>query len=520
MVLPEEYRKAALQGCHDQVGHLGRDRTLELLRDRYFWPGMTKEASDYVAHCERCIRRKIPPNRAPLINISSSFPLELVCIDYLSLESCKGGIEDILVVTDHFTKYAQAYPTKGQQATTVAKVLYDNFFMHYGFPAKLHSDQGRQFEGKVIAALCDLAGIEKTRTSPYHPMGNGLTERFNRTLINMLGTLDPDQKSDWKKYIPSLVHAYNCTRHDSTGFSPYELMFNRQPRLPVDLLLGSEPPQSSIAYSSFVDSMKQRLKYSYDLASQRSKDAQKSQKRIYDLRTMGNVLYPGDRILVRQVAFQGKHKIADKWQDTVYVIVSQPNPDIPVYRVRPEMVSDSRSDKVLHRNMLLPIGSIPCNQEKSGKIEVPPIPAELPINDTTVPSVSSVSPVQTSSGDLSVRLHPVPRPRSSVPVVKPYPVPRPRSSVPVVKPCPIPSLRNIPVPVPRIPCRRDVSVSSPIISYSSDSDPSDSDHAPEPKPEPTLRRNPPRQRKPPSRYTVNQQTATIFKCLIDLLTET
>ena len=526
LVLPEEYRKAALQGCHDQVGHLGRDRTLELLRDRYFWPGMTKEASDYVAHCERCIRRKIPPNRAPLINISSSFPLELVCIDYLSLESCKGGIEDILVVTDHFTKYAQAYPTKGQQATTVAKVLYDNFFMHYGFPAKLHSDQGRQFERKVIAALCDLAGIEKTRTSPYHPMGNGLTEHFNRTLINMLGTLDPDQKSDWKKYIPSLVHAYNCTRHDSTGFSPYELMFNRQPRLPVDLLLGSEPPQSSISYSSFVDSMKQRLKYSYDLASQRSKDAQKSQKRIYDLRTRGNVLYPGDRILVRQVAFQGKHKIADKWQDTVYVIVSQPNPDIPVYRVRPEIVSDSRSDKVLHRNMLLPIGSIPCNHEKSGKIEVPPIPAELPINDTTV---SSVSPVQSSSGDLSVRPrssvpvvkpYPVPRPRSSVPVVKPYPVPRPRSSIPVVKPCPIPSLRNIPVPAPRIPCRRDVSVSSPIISYSSDSDRSDSDHAPEPKPEPTLRRNPPRQRKPPSRYTVNQQTATIFKSLIDLLTET
>ena len=143
LVLPEEYKKAALQGCHDQVGHLGHDRTLELLRDRYmyFWPGMTKEASDYmyVAHCERCICRKIPPNHAPLINISSSFPLDLVCIDYLSLEYCKSGIEDILVVTDHFTKYAQACPTK---ATTVAKVLYDNFFMHYGFPAKLHSDQG------------------------------------------------------------------------------------------------------------------------------------------------------------------------------------------------------------------------------------------------------------------------------------------------------------------------------------------------------------------------------------------
>ena len=111
-----------------------------------------------------------------------------------------------------------------------------------------------------------------------------------------------------------------------------------------------------------------------------------------------------------------------------------------------------------------------------------------------------------------MRIHPVPRPR--------YPVPRPRSSVPVVKPCPIPSLRNIPVPAPRIPCKKDVSMSSPIISDSSDSDPSDSDHVPEPKPEATLRRNPPRQRKLPSRYTVNQQTATIFKSLIDLLTET
>ena len=98
-------------------------------------------------------------------------------------------------------------------------------------------------------------------------------------------------------------------------------------------------------------------------------------------------------------------------------------------------------------------------------------------------------------------------------MVKPYPVPRHRSPARVVKPCPIPSLRNIPVPAPHIPCKRDVSVSSPIISDPSDSDNSDSDHAPEPKPETTLRRNPVRQRKPPSRYTVNQQTATIFKIL-------
>ena len=129
-----------------------------------------------------------------------------------------------MVITDHFSKFSQAIPTRNQTAVTTARVLYNDFIVRYGVPERIHSNQGRSFECKVIRELCDLMGIEKTRTSPYHPSGNGIAERFNRTLLDMLGTLPADKKSVWKDHISSEVHAYNCTTHDTTGMSPYYIM--------------------------------------------------------------------------------------------------------------------------------------------------------------------------------------------------------------------------------------------------------------------------------------------------------
>ncbi len=146
---------------------------------------------------KECCLRKTPTagNRAPLVSIHTNVPMELICMDFLVLEKSKGGIENVLVVTDHFSRFAQAYPTKDQKAVTVAKALWKNFFCRFGFPTKLHADQGRNFESTVVKELCKLTGITRTHTSPYHPQGNGITERFNRTLMNMLGTLDPDKKT-------------------------------------------------------------------------------------------------------------------------------------------------------------------------------------------------------------------------------------------------------------------------------------------------------------------------------------
>ena len=165
-------------------------------------------------------------------------PFEFVSMDYITLEASKGGFANLLVITDHFTKFAVAVPTRNQTAKTTADAFYHQWAVYFGFPERLHTDQGANFESQIIREVCKLANTLKSRTSPYHPSGNGLTERMNRTLLNMLGTLDPDQKCDWKSQIDVLTHAYNCTRHESTGYSPYFLLFGLNPRLPIDLILG------------------------------------------------------------------------------------------------------------------------------------------------------------------------------------------------------------------------------------------------------------------------------------------
>ena len=140
----------------------------------------------------------------------------------------------------------------------------------------MHSDQGQQFESHIIQELCKLLNIKKSRTTPYHPMGNGTTERFNRTLLKMLGTLENDMKSDWKSHIPALVHAYNSMPQETTGYSPYFLMFGREPRLPVDVAFGLDTGNRT-SKTRYIEELRGRLQKSYDLAiksSAKAKDRQ------------------------------------------------------------------------------------------------------------------------------------------------------------------------------------------------------------------------------------------------------
>ena len=181
LVLPPSFWNKAIEGCHDQVKHLGQDRILELLRGQFYWPGVHTDVASYINSCHRHLRRKSQPDQPPLLNLEVNQPLELVHLDYLKIEPSKGNVENILIVTNHFTRYGQAFPLKSQTTSATAKLLWNNYILHYGFLAKIITDQGQNFESKLIENLCQVAGVKKLRTSPYHPQTNGQYACFNST---------------------------------------------------------------------------------------------------------------------------------------------------------------------------------------------------------------------------------------------------------------------------------------------------------------------------------------------------
>ena len=145
-------------------------------------------------------------------------PLDLVCLDFTKVDPSKGGKENVLVMTDVFTRFSVAVTTNNQQALTVAKALVECWFHVYGIPSRIHSDQGKSFDNKIIDALCKMYGVKRTMTSPYNPRGNSQCKRFNRTMFGLLKTLTKEQKGDWPSHLPVLTFAYNATPHSTVEY--------------------------------------------------------------------------------------------------------------------------------------------------------------------------------------------------------------------------------------------------------------------------------------------------------------
>ena len=258
LVLPEAFRKQALQGHHNDLGHLRVEQTIDLLRDHFYWPRMINGVTTHIKQCERCLRFKALPKKAPMENIDATYPMELVHMDYLMIEANEGGkYVHNLVITYHFTWYAQAIVTSSQTTKCKARNLWDPFIVHYGLPEKILTDQGHNFESDLLKELCEIAQVKKIWTSGYHPQTNGQCKCFNATLIDMLGTLPEKPKSTWREQVPTLVHAYNCTCNSATDFSPYYLMLGRKQHLPIDILFGTNTADlKSNTSTKYVENLK------------------------------------------------------------------------------------------------------------------------------------------------------------------------------------------------------------------------------------------------------------------------
>ena len=355
-VIPTVDRQAAIDGCHCSAGHQGHDCTLSLMKERFWWPGMSQALLKAVANCGRCIQYEAKGQLPPMQPIICTEPMELVHIDYVGMEVTvatdkKPIVKNVLVVIDHFTHYVQAFMTKNHTARTMARVLYNNYFSVFGFPQRLMSDQGTEFCGKVIVAMCSLLGVEKIRTTPYHPQTNGSAERVHQTLQHMIGKLDPEKRKKWLAHIGSIIIAYNSTRSLVTGYSLYYLMFGRRPQLPIDLLFPTCRTQIlTRTIDEYVASLYDRLRDSLAIARDCAVKEAQRQKRLYDCKVGAIELRPGNHVLVRLDAFRGqRRKLKNRWGDDLHTVVTRVADRIPAYIVK----NNRTGKKVVHRARLL-----------------------------------------------------------------------------------------------------------------------------------------------------------------------
>lgn len=248
-MVPQSIKKDILQLCHDNFtgAHLGHKKTWIKLSNRFYWPNSYSEVKNYVESCEVCAKIKSPPpNRAELKPITDfSKPFDMVAVDILELSTTSSGNKYVVVFTDYLTKWVEAFPLRNMTSDSIAKVFINEIISRHSAPSKLLSDQGRNFLSDLIKSICNYFKINKVQTAPYNPKCDGLVERFNKTLCQMLSSYSNSNQTNWDLYLPLVLLAYRTSQQSSTQESPFALLYGREPRLGEmdNYNLGYEPSQ-------------------------------------------------------------------------------------------------------------------------------------------------------------------------------------------------------------------------------------------------------------------------------------
>jgi len=357
LVLPRSLVPDVLSALHDapSAGHLGVAKTVERVRERFYWYGLQSDVEDWCRQCEKCTKRKSPQTnaRAPLVSSCSGYPFERIAIDIMGpLPVTESGNKYILVVGDYFTKWKEAFPIPNQEARTVAEKLVKEIIARYGAPEQIHSDQGRNFEAQLFQEMCLLFNMDKTRTTPYHPESDGMIERMNRTIQDMLAKYVSHHQRDWDEHLPLVMMAYRSSVHASTQYSPYYLLFGREVRLPVDVMFGRQPDHQ-LEVSEYVRHLRDTLEEVHEHAREHLRTSQKRQKDYYDQRIAGEQIKVGDRVFLHDPAVKKGQtkKLHSPWQGP-YIVMTKIG-DV-TYRIQAE--DNPRKRKVVHFNRLKPCG--------------------------------------------------------------------------------------------------------------------------------------------------------------------
>lgn len=351
LILPVALRKEVFRMLHNGPtgGHLGQKRTYLNVANRFHWIGMKLDIEEWCSQCVRCAQHSGGGFKAPLQRYIIGAPFQRVAMDLTGpFPLSRRRNRYVVVIVDYFTKWTEAYALPDMEAKTVARVFVEEFCCRFGVPEEVHTDQGGQFRSALYHQLCCLLGISRTRTTAYHPMSDGLVERFNRTLKSMLAKLVNERQNDWDEHLPYALLAYRSSIHSSTGFTPNMLMFGREAKLPVDLLFTRPKGSKSCISTEFVEELQRKLDGVHCLARENIRSSFLHQKGAFDRRCAECTLRSGDRVWVRREVHTARvcHKLACKW-DGPFLVMAKLSPAL--FRIAGLKGSKSR---VVHANRL------------------------------------------------------------------------------------------------------------------------------------------------------------------------
>ena len=317
IVLPQLYQTELLFRSHDQMGHQGIDKVYQRILKRFEWPGMKKACEKWVTACLSCQQVKDPRKlRFPLQSIESSEFNEVVQIDHQKICMTDNGYNQVLVMIDHFTKYAEAVPCITASAEETCDHLINTWIARHGCPMTFQSDNGTAFVGELTKELMRRSQVAQAHSTTYHPQTNGLVERQNRTLVSMLRVYCSRYMTDWDRYLPQVMGAYNSTQHSTTRVSPHMMLTGHEKSLPLTFFY-AEYEGKKTSPQVYVRDVIRRQQELNDLCRRNTQQAQARQRKRFDKKAAGTKAYSvGDYVWVFQnvIPPKGTKKLLKKWR--------------------------------------------------------------------------------------------------------------------------------------------------------------------------------------------------------------
>ncbi len=386
LVAPKEVREFIFNELHrGRVGgHFGVTRTVKKIRARFYWPGYRRDVERWCKKCNICAKVKPggPRKGASLQHVVVGAPLERIAIDICGpFNETRHGNQYILVLCDYFTKWTEAYAIPNHTAHVVADKMVTEFVSRFGVPQQIHSDQGAEFESNLFQGLCDLLRITKTRTCPYRPQSDGLVERANRTLKQMLQCVVNDARDDWDDHLPYVMMAYRASIQESTNCSPNLLMLGRETNLPVDLMFQRRrDPVNPVCPVEYVEWVKAASQEAFEFVQENLKTSALRQKRLYDQNKCTPEFREGDWVLRKLppreklgMTWHGPYLVLGKTSEVTYKVQLSENSRVLIVHVDHLKLYTGDPEPV---NWTVPLGdghsphqAQPDNDEGSGQTQ-------------------------------------------------------------------------------------------------------------------------------------------------------